>query len=168
MVDLNAQCIVATTAEGISFSDVKVNPFNRSMVFGTRYPTLRIFDKDMQVVQTMPFNLTNLGMIDEFTLLGCCTNEGLLLFDIRKLEPKNYQVLAKEATFPYRTSIDVRNQRMLAECTPYKKIAQIDLKTRQWERVWRPFSYLKFPMLYDKYMITPRADKRVECYDFSI
>lgn len=165
VIDLNTQQIISSLTQATS-RKVVPNPFNRSMAicYGS---AIEILDKDMLVVQTMTYEwLSNLGMLDEFTIAAIPYANGMVLYDIRKLDAKNREVFISDAT--YRFSVDVRNQRLLAECDPHKIIAQVDWKTRRWERVWKPMTYGVFPVLHDNYMITSHPYKsQIIGYDFS-
>jgi hypothetical protein len=159
VVDLNAQCIVAQlTEEAYIGWGVIANPFNRFMSVGCSYSALYIFDKDMRVVQSLKesHGMSNISMIDEFTIAVNAYGKGITLFDIRNLRLDNFQVLLGDAGWGHQYTVDARNQRMLVASGPYKLTAQIDLKTRQWERVWKPFggTYEKpFPVINGKYLI---------------
>jgi hypothetical protein len=156
---LNAQCIVAQlTEEAYIGWGVIANPFNRFMSVGCSYSALYIFDKDMRVVQSVKesHGMSNISMIDEFTIAVNAYGKGITLFDIRNLRLDNFQVLLGDAGWGHQYTVDARNQRMLVASGPYKLTAQIDLKTRQWERVWKPFggTYEKpFPVINGKYLI---------------
>lgn len=121
-------------------SGVIPNPFDRRQSIGAGQAGLTVFDQDMQIVQSIFFEVgvscTNPLVIDEFTV-AANQERGILLYDLRNFAADKYQVL--HDSYRYRLSnADVRNQRMLVECDKYNALAQIDLKTRQWERVWAP------------------------------
>lgn len=146
------------------------DPFNRSMSIGANDSQVMIFDKDMSVVQLMQFCLDDFAMIDEFTLCGRHL-EQLVLFDIRKfhVDSTGPQVLLDN--IDGRFSIDVRNQRALVTTGPYRITAQIDLQTRQMERVYKDFPWTSLPRINDKYMIFSEnhfEQSRLMAYDFTI
>lgn len=126
----------------------------------------------MCLVQCVPEWISDFTIIDEFTL--CARKDGkLVLYDLRKFQAESYQVLVDDAHLSDYT-IDVRNQRALVRTGPYELIAQIDLKTRQWERVWQPLGAgfrTIFPRINDKYMIFSQSsfmESKLIAYDFTI
>ncbi len=175
MVDLTAKKVIAKTARN-EMPKVIPNLFNRSMTVGNNWHSVNILDENLAVVQSMTglSIAQNYGMIDEHTLaLGTLTRE-VVLYDVRMLEAQRYQVLLGNVNTMYGVSIDVRNQRMLAETGPYKLAVQMDLKTRQWERIWKPFEQQDlntYPIINDRYLLIQRSGSyystKFHAYDFS-
>ncbi len=163
---MNTQQVVA--APGFRISEAIPNAFNRSMTIANNDNEAMLLDKNMLVVQqlTLP-GVRLIGMIDEFTLaVGAI--KGINLYDTRKFEADNYQLLM-ECNSTRCVSLDARNQRMLVPVGPYQMSVQIDLKTRQWERVWKNFTtmyYNPYPRINGRYMVF--VGSQVKVYDFNV
>lgn len=174
MVDLTAKKVIAKAAN--EMRKVIPNLFDRSMTIGTTWHSVNIFDENLNVVRSMGglSIAQNYGMIDEHTLALGTNNREVVLYDVRMLEAQRYQVLLSDVSTHFGVSIDVRNQRMLAETGPYKLTVQMDLKTRQWERIWKPFRQQDshtFPIINDRYLLIQRSGSfystKFHAYDFS-
>jgi hypothetical protein len=173
VVDLNAQCIVSQLV-GMRVGLGVANPFDRSMSVGSAATSMFILDRDMRIVQTLKRarGIKVVSMVDEFNI-ACIDGNKLVLYDTRKMEPENCHVLVDD-TPGENYAVDVRNQRMLVTAGPYNMVAQIDLKTRKWERVWKRFTdYYRtyaFPLINDKYLVLRKnsACSQIEAYDFSV